>query len=840
MSIETIEAVIDSPYHIKFHQKDKFSDSGMKFLVASGVEAKVGDKRENISIKGYMNEIIFGWKYRFYGHMTEDARYGKVFQFASFEPIVKSDKRGLSKYLQSYIRFLGPERADQIVEHFGEKTLEILRTQPYRVTEIKGLGKSVAESVRRFFEEDPVVDPVAYADVYELLSPIKPPKKIILSLVRNFGPSAGDFIRKNPYRLLDYPGLGWDRVDSLAIKHMKYKPKGRERMCAAVLESLARMENEGHTFATLDSLTSDASMLIGATIGEDVIAEMEETKDVIIEKIDKYSIVSDPSLRKDESDIAFHLARIAANAKALEFEIPTDGLDDEQRAAVGVIQSNGVAILSGIPGSGKSYITVRSVIAGCYRNGMREIKVCAPTGKAAQRCMELINEFMPGIRIPCRTIHSTLGVVPSEEEEGIPESESKVNRGRSKFSFKHGIDNPIDAEFIVLDEVSMADVPLFAAFLRAVPDGCRLLIVGDHNQLPSVGPGSVLRDMIAGRVPAWILDEPRRNSGMIAFACRDIKNGKMPKYADKMDRESGKNWMHLEVEDDEAILETIAMIHEESIKYMCKLRGAKTADEIGEIVDATKWRMQVISPEKKKILGCNSLNARLARSLNPEHHGHDEPGIVPLMPGDKVVRTENGYGDLLVAVDEDCNEGGISEKKEEELRYILGDDRFEEFESKVIGGECRVVAIPGLGDHYMVKAQLVNGDIGEIARTPLDLVPRGGLLVSLKIPDRLFLLNATKANVILAYATTVHKMQGSSAPCIITPLADFYWNPRTKTGLYHRELVYTMISRPTEELITVGRIRELEKAISRKTVSNRRTLLRKFLKEVKYVDNHSN
>jgi exodeoxyribonuclease V alpha subunit len=760
----------------RYHQTSEFSPSGQKYLISTFSQKVDGTNKECI-IKGEMSYPVMGWEYKLYGKWTESDR-GLAFSFESFEPPkCPASHEGMADYLARQVPLVGKVRARYIVDHFGSECFHILKTDPSRVAEVKKMTSVAIDAAKAYFKSvSSDVDPQSYARLFDLLSPIRPPRKIVMSLLKNFGSNAAQFVKDNPYKLLDYPGMGWDRVDKFALRVLNYDPNGIERHKQAALEVLARNASYGHTKIDMPTLECDSSNLLEVALNPETVNVLNEE---VLTVTDEDKFISSWYLFSAEQTIANEIERLQ---ETFEDDIPCitdDELEDEQTLVPEMVSKYPVSILSGVPGAGKSYAVAR-IIKRLHEKDIEDILVIAPTGKAAKRNKELLDEIMSSIDIPCMTIHRALKSRLSEDdEEGIPEDEAKINRGRDKFRFSHGTENQLPYKFFVVDEASMADSVLAAAFLSAVPDGSRVLICGDHHQLPSVGPGSVLRDLIASGVPSVILDKPRRNSGTIAQACYEIKEGRKPKPEG--------NWTHIEQEDESKIFDSICNIHR---RY-----NEKNGFE------SVKLDLQVASPEKKGMLGCNSLNAALSKILNPTGESQsklsEDDGQIRI--GDKVVRNQNGPAKCLIRdILEDSND------------FDLGSD---------------IKTMDFNGEEYIIsECYLVNGDSGEVAGfTPTKIIVR------FFNPTRLCVLPKADAKISLFYAGTVHKLQGSGFPNVIMPLWNFYWNPKLNTGLYNRELVYTALSRPIKNLITVGPIRELYKAIDRPTTNQRLTRLREFL-----------
>jgi exodeoxyribonuclease V alpha subunit len=387
--------------------------------------------------------------------------------------------------------------------------------------------------------------------------------------------------------------------------------------------------------------------------------------------------------------------------------------------------------------------------------------------------------------VPCTTIHKALSPTPNTGAEGVPAKEAKFRRGREEFGFGRNESTPLEDQIIVIDECSMVDVKLMASFLRAVKPGTRLIIVGDPNQLPSVGAGSVLRDLLAAGVPHVELTQIRRSDGggRVVRACHAIKDGRVPEPADEISLPT-ENWIHIELSDPNEIAAKITDIHRE-----LKALGADPM-----------WDVQAISAQRGKLaFGCDALNGRLSSYLNcpsPIRTDRDDDyERIGFRPGDKIVRTANGVAD--------------------ELRES---DGFEAAEFYWRGEEWKASPCP-----------VVNGDMGEV----LDIVtePKPGIVVRFRDPERLCRLPLGEHNLVQAYAMTVHKCQGSGFPFVVVPVHQaFYWDAKRGTGLFSRELLYTAISRAERLLVTVGQWSAVVAAVGRKTVHQRQTTLAARLK----------
>jgi exodeoxyribonuclease V alpha subunit len=762
------------------------------------------DGMDVFKVKGEMNSPVYGWKYEFWGHWDEDTHSdGTVFKFNSFSPVIATGRNGIEDYLARHVPELGSVRAKVIVAAFGEETLSILRSEPGRILTIDGIGESTTKAVLKFFSSPDSMrsDPATYARLYDLLNPIHPPHRIIDQLLKYYGSNSYQLIRNHPYKLLDFAGMGWKRVDTFAIDVLHYDPKGLDRQKAAVIEAMKQLEEQGHTKVDIPSIKELVSRFASLCLDKDIVSLLCDDA-VLVDLEDGY--VSFINTFWHEEVIGKELKRIAKKAQPYSFAVLVTGLEDEQIAATTKIEQNPVAILSGCPGSGKSY-TVARLIQSIHMNEPHSgILVIAPTGKAAKRNSELLAASLPGVHIDCSTIHRALGAIPSDKSDmGVPEEAAKKGRERKRFGFTHTRENPLPYDYIFVDESSMCDVALAAALLQAIPDGARLVWVGDHFQLPSVGPGAVLRDMILGRLPTSILHQPRRNSGLIAQSCYDIKEGRRPRPALKWDLPTGQNWMHIEESDEETIVEIIKDIHEQ---YMTKYGAYRT-----------KTELQVISPEKKGTVGCHNLNTVLSRVVNSAAWQANQVSTREFVPGDKVIRKKNkGEVALLNPSITDAELVEIYGRESFDL-MMLGDWR----------NRVKLVTINGT-QYIQDRCYLVNGDMGEVMDYAVNL-GREHVIVKFTNPSRLAMLPVAESRTILAYAITIHSAQGSGFNTAIMPLIDFYWNDRSRSGLWNRETVYTGFSRAIDRLITVGKIESLYRAVSRRTIGFRQTRLRDML-----------
>lgn len=767
-------------HRIRYHKTSEYSKAGEKFLIA---ELSVDG---NIHIvKGNMLECVYGADYKFYGDWAEEAR-GPCFKFFAFEPVVEPGLAGQVAFLNRFISGIGKARAKLVAEHFGDDCLSTLRADPSRINEVD-IPESVKNSFIEYFENNKLIDPIAYSRLVDLFSGHKIERRLIDSLLRDHGSSAPDFVLTYPYRLLSYRRIGFKTVDQIAIEKCKYDPKGIDRHIEGIREALTQISDRGHTYALRVDVEIEFHRLVGCSPTQAAIDYAVESREIYSFKDEsgRYECWALNEHYEYERQIAEDVLRLSGR-DPLPFDLGDETFNTNQICAAELIRDNRLFILTGSAGTGKTYVTT-NILKKCMENGLSAMAFVAPTGKAAKRGHELASRVMDCTGIPFSTIHQILEPIPTSDAPGASEEEARVNRGALMFRFGCNRENPILYQLLVIDEGSMCDIEIFAKLLAAVPDDCRVLIVGDPHQLPSVGPGAVLRNLIEAGIPSIELTEVRRNSGAIVYACHSIKDGITPEPCEELDLAEGKNWAHIECDDPEDILDQICHIVNTSTKF----------DKI--------WGMQVISAQKMRLkFGCEEINKRLSVLLNPSSAQDPQSESRGFAINDKVIRTKNGFVECI--------------------NPLLSPD------SHIVGyfhDEKLNARIP------LEKKMIVNGDMGIVR----ELVKNKGkmyYLVDFVLPDRACLVPAGEPHLIRAYAITVHKSQGSGFPCVVCPIhKSFYWDSKTNTGLFNRELAYTMLSRAELCLVTVGQQSAISLAIDRKTVNARKTRLTRLLTDGK-------
>ncbi|MBF0474552.1 MAG: AAA family ATPase [Deltaproteobacteria bacterium] len=415
-------------------------------------------------------------------------------------------------------------------------------------------------------------------------------------------------------------------------------------------------------------------------------------------------------------------------------------LTDKQQAAVDMVKASPISILTGGPGTGKT-TACKAILAWAAEKRLA-VSCCAPSGKAAKRMTEATGH-------QASTIHSLLG--------------AQMFNGH--FTYSYDEYHELECDLLIVDETSMVSNDLMADLLRAVNLNTRVLLVGDQDQLPSVGAGAVLRDLLTyDQIPHVELDLPQRNTGDIVAACHRIKRGRSYSFSDSIDLENGKNLLHFEIDDPEEILNAIVTI----VADRLPLRGFDPV-----------WDVQVISPTNEKgRLSCMDINLALQQRLNPNAQKITQEDKYSFFLNDKVIQTKNKRTDVSVMVQMPWDEAPYRETR------------------------------PGY---------IVNGDIGRVVEANPE---EKQLIINFFTPDRRVKIpSAAQNELLLSYCLTCHRMQGSEAPVVIIPVH------KSNSFLMDRSWIYTAISRAQTICITIGQFSVIETAIDKKTANQRITRL---------------
>ncbi len=676
-----------------------FANEGTGWTVA---RLRVSGRREPVTVVGHLAGAQPGEELRITGHWTVDPKYGEQFRAEGVIQLLPSTAAGIEKYLGSgLVRGLGPKMAARLVTRFGLETLDVVERAPERLQEVEGIGPVRAARIQAAWAEQKSVRDVMIFLQGHGISPA-----FAIRIYRRYGPLAVATVRENPFRLAeDVPGIGFRSADRIAA-NLGMDPAAPARIRAALVYSLNRLADEGHVWAAREALLAAAKEVLGGEMP--VAAELDGL--VAEGRLAVYGArVALPALDAAERGVVSGLLRLMRSAMrplsvdleaALAWYEQLGGIElaPLQRQAIGASLDAKVLIVTGGPGTGKTTL-VRGIVEIHRRKG-RRIELCAPTGRAAQRLGESAGQG-------ARTIHRLLGFDP----------------GRG--AFQHDEQHPLDADLVIADECSMIDTVLMNSLLKAVPSAAQLILVGDADQLPSVGPGNVLGDLIAsGAVGVVRLTEIFRQAGesRIVVNAHRIDAGEFPLL------EGGRDdFFWIRREEPEAILAMVKRLVASDIPRRFGL------DPVADV--------QVLTPMRRGLLGADSLNQELQVLLN----AGGARGPRGLRVGDKVMQVENDYGrdvfngDLgrIAALDED--EGSLAVRfGARDIAYDLRD--LDELAlayacsvHKAQGSEYPAVVIPLHTQHYvLLQRRLLYTAVTRGRRLVVLVGSRRALAIALK------------------------------------------------------------------------------------------------------------
>jgi len=709
--VETLHGSIE---HVTFHSEA----SGFCVL-----RVKVKGYRELITVIGSAASVTAGEYIECLGCWVNDRQHGQQFKTISLKIVPPTTLDGIEKYLGSgMVKGIGPHFAKKLVKAFGEQVFEVIEQTPERLLELPGIGKKRQERVTSAWAEQKVI-----REIMVFLQSHGVGTSRSVRIYKTYGEQAIEKVRENPYRLaLDIHGIGFKTADTLAQK-LGIGPQSLLRAQAGVRHVLQEWSGEGHCAAIRSNLCEMAAKLLEIPlpiIDQAIAAELTEGNLIAeIDGSDEFIFLT--PLHRAELGCAAHLNRLNQGDapwgvidadKAIPWVEEQTGmtLSQSQASAVRLVLQHKVSVITGGPGVGKT--TLVNSLLKILRAKRVRIGLCAPTGRAAKRLAESTG-------MEAKTVHRLLEFDPTQ------------------FAFKHNDENPLDLDCLVIDESSMMDVVLMDQLLKAIPTEAAVLIVGDVDQLPSVGPGSVLADIIdSGQIATVRLTEIFRqaSTSKIITNAHRINHGQMP-VVDKT--EALNDFYCLYAETPEEIFAKLMQVVLERIPQRFQFHPVND--------------VQILTPMNRGGLGARSLNIELQARLN----GHSEPKITRFgntyAPGDKVIQRINNY-------DKEVFNGDIGIKSidlEESQVKIVFDDREVDYEFS---------------------------DLDEIT---------------------------------LAYATSVHKSQGSEYPVVVIPLAMQHFM------LLERNLLYTGVTRGKQLVVVIAQPKALAMAVKNQQSQRRITHL---------------
>ena len=689
------------------------------------------------------------------GNWKVDAKYGRQFLAESWEETMPATVFGIEKYLGSgLIKGVGPKFAKKIVQQFSTDTLEIIETDVQRLLEVPGIGKKRVDKIAKSWERQKEIK-----NVMLFLQDHSVSTAFAAKIYRQYGNESIPKVKENPFRLADdIWGIGFKTADSIAMK-LGIGKEAFIRLRSGIMYTLSELADEGHVYAERDQLIKKASALLEAEDTSIIMTmdQMLKDEELIREKIMVPQFVPDEVIPEDaakeiekeciylppfyfaEVGVANKLKKLAAEPAAdrlwvslmkarqdtgnPELSVDVEKIqntvnmkyDEVQVEAIRRAATAKVLVLTGGPGTGKT-TTTQGIIAA-YRTFGLNILLAAPTGRAAKRITEATG-------LEAKTIHRLLEFKPPE-------------------GYQKNEETPLEGDVLIVDECSMIDIVLMNALMKAIPPHMRLILVGDIDQLPSVGAGNVLRHVIDSEVfPVVRLTRIFRQAqtSRIIMNAHKINAGQMP------DTSNGKNtdFFFMTQEDpEEAAKKIVELVHK-------KLPG---------YYRTPASQIQVLTPMQRGVVGATNLNMALQEALNPQGEGLRRSGFV-YRPNDKVMQIKNNY-----------------------------------------------------------DKEVFNGDIG--------------IIESVDMQDRTLLVNfdgrsieydATELDELVhAYATTIHKAQGSEYPIVVMPVLMNHY------VMLQRNLIYTGITRAKKILVMAGTKKALSYAVRNVTVTKRNTLLKERL-----------
>ncbi len=641
---------------------------------------KARGHRDVVTVVGHSATIAAGEWITASGEWVNDRTHGQQFKARFLRTSPPTSAEGIQKYLASgMIRGVGPVYAKKLVRAFGEKVFDVIESAPDRLREVDGIGPVRAASILAAWAEQKAV-----REIMVFLHSHGVGTARAVRIFKTYGNDAIQVMTENPYRLArDIRGIGFKTADAIAMK-LGIEKTATMRVRAGISYALTEAMDEGHCGLPTDELVPLAEKLLEVPpelVRTALDLELHEGS-VIAERVGDARCVFLAGLHRAERTVADRLMRLANGIlpwpridpdKALPWVEKHIGLSlaESQVAAIRLALLSKVMVMTGGPGVGKTTI-VRGILRILAAKGT-ELLLCAPTGRAAKRMTEATG-------FEARTIHRLLEVDPKSG------------------GFKRGEDNPLDCDLLVVDEASMVDVLLMQALLRALPDRAALLIVGDIDQLPSVGPGQVLADIISsGAVPVVRLTEVFRQAAQsrIIISAHRINQGTIP---DLSPPENESDFYFVPADDPDTAVARIVELVKERIPKRFGL------DPIRDI--------QVLCPMNRGGVGARSLNIELQAALNPAGQNKVERLGWTFAPGDKVMQIENDYdkevynGDIGTINDVDTDAGELVASFDgRSVTYGFGEldmlvPAYAATIHKSQGSEYPAVVIPVLMQHY--------------------------------------------------------------------------------------------------------------------------------------------
>lgn len=660
------------------------------------------------------------------GEWVKHPKFGQQFKATTYKTVAPTEISGIEKFLASgAINGIGPAMAKKIVAEFGEKTLEIIAKSPNELLKVPGIGKKTAEKISTFYlEQSELTEIMVWLENHGISNTYAG------KIFAKYGSFAIDIMEKDIYRLFqDIEGIGFLTADKLAF-NLGIQREDKRRIISGIDYALMQLCNNGHCCIPEMALVDKTAKILQVNnqIIFTILKERIDIGSLNTEVVGGETLIYPPYLYYAEKKVATRLLQLQQATEPLSEDnlslfIKVWEKDNQiqlaqkQKEAIKACLHHGVLVLTGGPGTGKTTV-IKGILSILKAQGLK-IRLAAPTGRAAKRLSETTGQ-------KALTIHRLLEANNLAQDDNL------------QLGFSKDIDDQLDADVIILDEVSMVDIVLMHHFFNAVPDGCRIILVGDTDQLPAVGPGSVLKDIIRSqKVPAIRLDEIFRQAqtSMIIQNAHIINAGRLPDL-----RKQYSDFVFYELNDDTSITQ--------------KILDLCTKDLPHEGFDVLK-DVQILSPMHRFLCGVENLNLMLQEQLNPKKNQDElKYSSQTFRVGDKVMHIRNNY-----------------------------------------------------------QKNVFNGDIGFIQDVNNEKL-------TVDYFDHIVTYEKNELNELtLAYASSVHKSQGSEYKVVIIPLSTSHYI------MLQRNLLYTAITRAKQKVIIIGSKKALMTAIQSNRTQKRYTLL---------------
>ena len=692
------------------------SENGYSIL-----KAKVKDHTDLVTLVGTMLEVPVGSVLLCEGDWKIDRKYGQQFMVQSFEEVMPATVYGIEKYLGSgLVKGIGPKFAQLIVRQFGIDTIDVIETDIERLYEVPGIGKKRVEKIRESWEKQKDIK-----NVMLFLQGYGVSTAYAAKIYRCYGKESIDKVNENPYRLADdIWGIGFKTADGIANK-MGYEKNDLRRCKSGLTYTLGQLSDEGHVYAEQEQLLKCAMELLEADQDSIVTAmkEMVESEQLIMDGDVIYlppfyyaEIGTANKLKNLMGSTSMKAVPVQPNIQAISLQTGIE-YDDVQVDAIRQAVNSKVMVLTGGPGTGKT-TTTQGIIAALKDMGLK-ILLAAPTGRAAKRMSEATG-------MEAKTIHRLLEYNPAD-------------------GYKRNDENPIEGDVLIVDECSMIDILLMNNLVKALSESMRLILVGDIDQLPSVGAGNVLRDIIeSGQVPVVRLTRIFRQaqSSRIVMSAHAINEGRFPDISNGMNTD----FFFIKNEDADSVAAAIVNLVKNRLPKSYQMPLSK---------------IQVLTPMQRGVVGSANLNLVLQEALNPSKEGLNRGGY-NYRKGDRVMQIRNNY-----------------------------------------------------------DKEVFNGDLGYVESVNME-----DRTLTVNFEDRRVEYDISELDELsLAYATTIHKAQGSEYPIVVMPVLMKHY------VMLQRNLIYTGITRAKKICVLIGSTKALAYAIRNLTVSDRNTKLKERMQQ---------